>query len=421
MKVFFGLFRRGHNGRGSGACNQTTLRVYKVNDSHAFSFSNVQPGTAPPASSGLVVAIRTDAAHATARLRSGILSDLGSNKLMESFSQTSDSLTSSHSVEQRLKSILHQHYQRWGHEVLAAMAECLDYSRYGIHNADEKRVDVHFYDAQSLARHTITRGLGYVKENYGQHTPVLFVSLDDMIQGEASQHFKEIGFSRLFSLDGLQQLGYVARPGKQELHLQIDAVKKELLAIKKQTRKKPVVMLVEDNVRNAKTIDWIVDQMNGRGVFDQAKLGGVATCFNMANPVERENLKKTPVVESVDYGNTRVDVWTPRDLFFDGLVVKGPGEPGRLPGIFMPDEAIEERFKICPDKIEAFVDRVIDANRRFCYSFRELLKRDIPIAWFSGAEPITRVTGLAYDPYRPMTNVLTNWAQHTPKTTHVAL
>lgn len=302
-----------------------------------------------------------------------------------------------------MERLVHQEYQSWGKKILHAMAEGLDFERYGISHRHPKSVDVQFYDAGNLARNAVDKATQFVHANHGKNTPILYVSLDDMIQGKPGEQWRDVGFSRLFSPDGREQLGYVARPGKKPIEEQIAAVGEQLMAMRKRSDEAPVMVMVEDNVRNAKTMNWVIDRMKEQAIFDHGKLAGVATCFYMATQAEREKMP-TPIVESIDYGSAKVDVWTPRDMLFDGFVVEIDNRLGRLPGIFMDTESMEEKFKICPTKSRAFLDRVQDANHAFCHNLEEILRVPVPIDWFAGAEPIAHVTNT--QPQQPMRHLM---------------
>jgi hypothetical protein len=370
----------------------------------ALSFTDVAAGVTPPTESGLVVAIRTDARHATRSLQTFITA---------AFAETQQEIFQHPPL--CFKAVLHQAYQEWGHSVLATMVHCLDFAHYGIDNAaPDKSVAVHFYNAHELAVDVVSKAKDFVAQDTGvQDHPVLFVSLDDMIEPNKQGRFwGEVGFSRLFSSDGVHQLGYVARPGKPSIEAQIDLVGKELFRLRDEHEMTPKIILVEDNVRHAKTINWVVERMRERDVFQYGELAAVATCFYMANPAERANMP-LPIVNSVDYGSANVDVWTPRDLLFDGFVVEVAGSLGRLPPVFASVDSLQKNFKIHSAKMPDFLERVHAANAQFCHAIERQLGIELPISGFSGAGPIAHVTESL--PQRPMKDLLSGLLRQPAK------
>ena len=134
-----------------------------------------------------------------------------------------------HVRAQRVKEAIHGSYRVWGHDVLKAIASNLDYSRYGIHDKDNKFLNAHFYDAASLASEAVRKGKLLVREAHSSSSPppIFFISLDEMIEKQAP-HWGAIAFSRLFSTDGRQQTEYRARPGSRPLDEQYETIRKNL-------------------------------------------------------------------------------------------------------------------------------------------------------------------------------------------------
>ncbi len=362
------------------------------------SFADVLAGTAPPDSSGLVVSIRTDARHAVGGLRRKIVEHLMQNPA-EGFGLVANEVVTKDALDVVTRAMLHQAYQGWGRSVLTIFSDCLDYAQYGLHDRRHQRLDVHFYNADSLAHDALDKAVGFVQQKHGVGTPVLFVSLDDMIEARSGENWDAVGFSRLFSLDGKSQLDFVARPGKPTIEQQIRSVGQQVDRLFSQQQKPVAIVLVEDNVRHAKTLNWVLGKMADAGVMQNSFPACIATCFSMASPQEQAAIRfgetgVVPVLPSVDYGQAAVDVLTPRDLLFDGFVVQVGEKMGRLPGVFIDAEAIASRFKIRPAKAAEFLLRTKQANQTFCRQIETSLGFTAPVAWFAGCDPITHVTGV---------------------------
>lgn len=341
---------------------------------------------------GLTFALRTDAHHATSALK---------QNLIDHFNAAADP-----AFGLRLRRRVHAAYQVWGHDILKAMAKNLDYARYGLTDRRDHFLNVHFYDAHQLADDAVSKGAALVRQNAGgrQAPPVFYISLDDMIE-PATEHRGEIAFSRLFSADGQQQLGYRARPGKKPLGQQFNDVRTLLETFHKTHGQKLQIVLLEDNVRHAKMLNWVIDLMEDHKIFDHADLAGISTCFCCAPQEERDAIrhrgKTVPLTCVVDYKGAQIDVVTPRDLLFDGFVVETDDSTGRLPGIFMD---VAKLFKIRPEKTGAFENKVHRANMAFCKTLEEEFNVTLPLKWFAGAGAISYIAG--YAPETPMTDIL---------------
>lgn len=376
-----------------------------MDQSSKLTFTNVNPGSTPPASDNLVLAIRTDARHALSALQRNIVSHWQRQKVQAAYRETAEAVTIPANPESVAKQILHQAYQTWGERVLGAFGRNLDYDQYGITDPAKQKLDIHFYNASALAQDAVTRGLTFVQERFGKDKPALLVTLDDMIEPRHGQNWSEIAFSRLFTPDGKQQLDFVARPGRPPLPEQLEGVRQIVGAMAQQSGGNVPIILVEDNVRHAKMLNWVVGNMDKAGIFEKGTPAAIATCFSMANERERAAIQykgaQIPVVASVDYGSAKVDVFTPRDLLFDGLVVQLNQERnGRLPAVFLDESSLTSRFKIRPDKTAEFLRDIRHANAVFCYTVEKLVGSDLPLKWFACAEPIAQVTGA--NPDRPM-------------------
>lgn len=335
--------------------------------------------------SGLTFALRTDAHHATVALKENLLNHFNS--------------AANPAMQESVRHSVHQAYRKWGHSILKALAADLDFERYGLTDAQNQFLDAHFYNAKALADDAVEKGAALIKQSRGRkkNAPVFYVSLDDMIDPK-TEYSGEIAFSRLFTHDGTKQLGYVARPGKPTIEDQLQSVHDIAQKYHKTHGQKLQIVLLEDNVRHAKMLNWVIGLMNKQGIFKNADLGGISTCFCCAPEEERNAItfrgKIVPLTSVVDYGGAAVDVVTPRDLLFDGRVVEYGDETGpltgRLPGPFMD---VASLFKIRPDKVDAFERRVIQANIKFCAALERKFGIDLPVQWFAAAPVIAATTG----------------------------
>jgi hypothetical protein len=169
---------------------------------------------------------------------------------------------------------------------------------------------------------------------------------------------------------------------------------------------------MEDNVRHAKMLNWVIDLLDQEGVLDHAHIAGVSTCFCCASEDERKNLRHKgrviPVIAAVDYGTHTVDVMTPRDLLFDGYVVQTNTKTARLPAVFMD---IEKLFKIDPAKTATFQNSVLNANLAFCKTIEKTFGTPPLLSWFTGADAIAYMTRFPLD--TPMEDVI-NACKTTP-------
>ena len=158
------------------------------------------------------------------------------------------------------------------------------------------------------------------------------------------------------------------------------------------------IVLLEDNVRHAKMLNWVIERMERHNIFEHGDLAGISTCFCCAANEEREAIKyrgqTVPVTAVVDFKAAKIDVATPRDLMFDGFVVETPAGVGRLPGIFMD---VAKLFKIKPSRADVFEKEVRKANVAFCESMEEKFETPIPLKWTVGAEAISHVTGYSLE------------------------
>lgn len=343
---------------------------------------------------GLIFAIRTDARHATKELKSSLKDHLSQGKTSDIFQLSANQKSASRtSLDQYIEDNVHAAYQEWGRSVLTSMSECLDYEKYGLADPKDHQLHVHFYNAQDLADQAILDA--YTISPKDRNNTIL-ISLDDMIESDDAE-ISEIAFSRLFSLDGKKQFDYVARPGRKPIDVQMAAILKEAQSKHRWHGEKPSIILLEDNVRHAKMLNWLIEKMDDAGILEHANLDGISTCFCCASNEEKRKIqhkgKTIPVSDVVDYGETKVDVSTPRDLLFDGLVVEVDGKHGRLPGVFMD---LEARFKINPNKVEQFKIEVTKANINFCKTLEKNLGVKIPLDWFVISKPVAHVTQLCH-------------------------
>jgi hypothetical protein len=273
-----------------------------------------------------------------------------------------------------------------------------------------------FFDGNELAEETIRRARlllppGDPSRETGR-PPIVCISLDELIN-ERADHKGEISFSRLFSFAG-EQRDYTGRPGKKPLAEQFADIRTLLEGLHKEYGVPVPVVLLEDNVRHARMLNWVIDRMEDHGIFDHGRLGGISTCFCSASQTEREAIRHrgavVPLIPVVDFGNLKTEVITPRDLLFDGFVVELDGRKTRLPGLFM-DTA--KMFKIDPEKETSFKREVLDASISFCESIRHEFGIAPPVSWFATADAVCHAADAG--PETPMANILKEMRAALPR------
>jgi hypothetical protein len=329
----------------------------------------------PKKADGLTFAIRTDAHFATRHLKS---------RLLEHFRPTfhDEMELLAHAME--VKKDVHGAYRIWGHDVLKAMGDCVNYGTYGLPDDYQGRLNVHFYDCRNLATETLKKADMLVRLSpYAEiGVPPVYISLDNMIDAPRT-HVAEIGLSRLFCARGQNRKDYVARPGTPPLEEQVAVVHSRIEKLSKEHGGLPVpIVLLEDNVRHASMINMIVSKLEEGGVMERGRLLGIATGFCCATPEERAAItyggSKVPLGIAVDYKAALVDVITPRDLLFDGIVVQAGNRITRMPAVVMD---LEKRFRIHPDRQEEFRERVVEANSDFCERVERKFGFTLPLSW----------------------------------------
>jgi len=335
----------------------------------------------------LVNVVRSDASFSTRYLRDKIFEHLSLARSSSPSVQFND--VARESLKDEIKQVVNGAYAEWGHEILGIL-HITTVNETGEELPNLPTTNFHLYDAGQLSQHVIKQANEFVTEN-GQK-PIL-VSLDDIVSS-VQPGLKEIAFSRLFSLDGRNQYNYVARPGHASIETQMAVLKYYLDRKAIQQGCASSIVFLEDNVRHAKMLNWLNDQMEKTGVLDNATIAGISSCFCCADADERTKIQSkgriVPVQAVVDYNGAEIDVITPRDLLFDGFVVDIKGENKRLPGIFMD---VVKRFKIEPESEKQFRERVIDANIAFCTKVEQYFNMTIPVEWFAVSDAIIYVTG----------------------------
>lgn len=321
---------------------------------------------------GLTCVIRTDADVATEVLRRNVITASG---------LSSDIVSK----------VINTNYEKWGKAVVGLIGEGLDYSIYGP-DIKNNSLKVHFFRSAQSSKSVVANAMDLLRGHpNAQDGKYLMISLDDMIQ-DGDHNFIDFAFSRKFDVDGIEELGYIARPGAPHISEQISAIKNKVdqLFASSGGSRVPIVLL-EDNIRRSKMINWVIEQFTDAGVFENGHLAGISTCFCSADIEERRKIefegKSIPVLTVAQYSNKNSDVITPRDLFFDGYVVEIDGHVGRLPALFMD---VTSRFKIKEDQERKFKAKVAQANIDFCVSIKNELDVDIPLSWMEHGETIAK-------------------------------
>ncbi|MDD3371983.1 MAG: hypothetical protein PHE27_09190 [Alphaproteobacteria bacterium] len=315
--------------------------------------------------------------------------------------------------EETFNKVVAEAYCEWGTKIVNALAENLDYDCYTL-PPPLNPVNIHFHSADSLAHATIKKAQEQMKDTHGENAKILYVSLDDMIHEDVfrltkiENPFAEIGFSRLFSQAG-RESGYVARPGRTPIENQIEEINAKVKEMRGDDAERVSIMFLEDNVRYARTPLWIIKEMEQAGVFENARIDGIATCFSVATEEEQEKLlfegKKIPLIIGVNYANSKVDVVTPRDHFFDGMVVRDRnGKLGRIPSFLLAEHEIAKNFKIAPERAASFRQRIIDANIAFCNKIEKKTSIVLPLDSFTPGKTIANILDIPEK--TPMVQVL---------------
>lgn len=356
---------------------------------HVFNAESKQANNAKPA---LTFAIRTDEQHASGFLIDKIIDDLPDTERTQQ-------------AEDNIRDAVHSRYNAWQEKVVGLIATHIDADKYNLDTNAPENNDIHatYYSSDELKDKAV-RNADKLAAAVAD-APAVYVSLDDMIDGDQG-HWSEIAFSRLFNADGTQHSGYVGRPGKAPLLDQIDSLAEQVRELKDQYGEDVPIVLMEDNVRKAKMLNWVIGLMDKHGVFENAQLAGISTCFACADDAEKaaiqHNGKPVPVVAVTEFDpKMNMDVITPRDLLLDGYVTPAGAENGRLPAVFMD---VSERMKIDPAKQEDFLKAVLKENIAFCRDLEADLGRDLPVGSFIGGKAIEHVKGI--DQNRRMADVM---------------
>ena len=373
-----------------------------------FAFNDSAAAQSSEHTEGLTFLIRTDARYATGGFRRQLLQSVQQDTLNATFGPQANGIPEEDTLAGAVKKSVHDAYEEWGVSVLNSISRHVNYDLYDI-DESVRSLNVHFHDAHALAEKIANNADDFLKTQPGHNpeVPAVYVSLDEMFH-ECRAPWAEIAFSRLFSTKGDQQFGYTARPGKMPIEEQVTSFAQSLKDLQQRYGQKLPIVLLEDNVRHAKMLNWVIDLMDKHGVFESGELACISTCFCSASQDERAAIvhqgRSIPLVPVIEINSKSFEVSTPRDLFFDGYVVEVNGEQTRLPGLFMD---VEKLFKVSPDKVEAFKAEIKDASVRFCERIEKEWNINVPVAWFTGAKAIASVTGQPLE--ARMSEVLEKW------------
>ncbi len=333
----------------------------------------------------LIFAIRSDANHATR--------DIVSHATEYLLTQPHYEKIPYEKVESEASSIIKNAYKSWRDDVVGIMAKYIDGDKYKL--PENSTVEASYYSSKKLKNKAVENAVQLA----GTMTdiPPVMVSLDDMIGG-SDEHWAEIAFSRHFSLEGDSHFGYVGRPTKQPIEEQLQNLALHLKTLKEQYGGNIPIVLMEDNVRRAQMLNWVIGLMDDYGVFENADLAGISTCFCCANDEEQANIKhngkEVPVSAVLHFGDKNTDVITPRDLLVDGYVVMADETMCRLPAVYMD---VASLMKINPEQADAFKLEVIERNIEFCEELEIEFGCDVPLEWFIGATAISHVADIPLD------------------------
>lgn len=338
----------------------------------------------------LTLVIRDDTDHVTSPLKDRLINEIQTKKsCRERFNQLAENASIEMPLDQHVNRVVNNAYQIWLRKSLYTLGRHLDADKYDLNQESRSKLFVHLYNADELTGAIIEKADDFDGLNGNQ--PYL-ISLDDMIHVPDGLG-GDISFSRLFSLCGRDYFDYTARPGYPELSKQMAIIRQDLQQRYNQTGQRVPIVLLEDNVRHARMLNWLELQMDDAGLFDNAYLAGISTCFCSADNEELLKIQhrgqSVPVAVGVNYLGVKSDVQTPRDLLFDGFVVEIDGQKGRLPGIFMD---VASRFSVTQDRADEFTHDVRQINREFCADIQKNLGVNMPLSWFVGAKPVSHVT-----------------------------
>lgn len=249
---------------------------------------------------GLTFLIRTDARYSTDGFRRHLLRALLQDTQIPVFNGRAAGECSN--LETAIMKSVHEAYQEWGHTVLESISRHVNYDLYDIANS---MLLVDFHNSTELTEKIADNADKYVRALPGvtPDTPVVYVSLDEMFQ-ECRSPWAEIAFSRLFSVKGDQQFGYTARPGKSPIDDQVKAFADQVKNLRDLHGENVKIIILEDNVRHAKMLNWVIDLMDQHKVFENGELACISTCFCSASEQERASIvykgQSVPLVAAVE-------------------------------------------------------------------------------------------------------------------------
>lgn len=338
----------------------------------------------------LTLVIRDDTEHVTAPLKDNLLRTITQNPTpRERFNQIAQDTGVNLPLDRHIDRVVNNSYQIWLRKSLYMLGRHLDTDKYDLNTHSRRNIFVHLYNADELADSIIDKADKLPEQNNAH--PYL-ISLDDMIHVPEGQG-GTISFSRLFSICGRDYFDYTARPGYPAIADQMAIVKADLDRRSREIGGPVPIVLLEDNVRHARMLNWLEQKMEAAGLFENAYLSGISTCFCSADDQELAKIvhkgQSVPVTVGVNYLGVNSDVQTPRDLLFDGFVVEIDGQKGRLPGVFMD---VASRFSVKEDNADKFVRDIKRINREFCADIKDNLGVNLPLSWFVGAKPVSHVT-----------------------------
>tara|TARA_R110002124_G_scaffold129483_1_gene290927 strand:- start:227233 stop:228363 length:1131 start_codon:yes stop_codon:yes gene_type:complete len=346
--------------------------------------------------------IRDDTQHVTRPLKGLITNHINNNQLSKCARFNRQAKAGGPSMEEHVSDVVENAYRSWMHKSLKSLGRYLDLDKSGLTSGADNDFYVHLYEPEALVGEILHK-TEKPDDGLGLDNPY-YISLDDMItvpEGRGG----DISFSRLFSLCGKDYFDYVARPGHPSIADQMMRVRADLQTRFEQTGEMASIVLLEDNIRHARMLNWLENKMDEAGLFEYATLAGISTCFCSASPSELQDIthkgESVPVAIGVNYRGVNSDVQTPRDLMFDGFVVKINGEKGRLPGIFMD---VASRFSVQEKFADEFKSDIRRINRSFCFEIKKALGVDVPLSWFISSEPVAHVTKMS--PQTPMINIM---------------
>lgn len=388
--------------------------MHNANNAKKVVFNEISLSAGACATKDLSYVIRTDADYATKSVKKA----LGDMSVKSGFPAMRCPKTPEKIDENDIKATVHDAYKEWVHSISEITIHSFK-STSALNTSSS--VEIGVFDSKELEKSITNNAKNLVTNNAGKNTSVydtIYISLDSQIHAHNKPN-AEIAFSREFEIDGVQKANYVHRPGFERIEKQILALNKKIQEMRSNAPHINLVLL-EDNIRHARMMNWVIDRLDEQHVFDHAQLAGISTGFCSAKDDELAKIhhkgRQIPVQSVVDFHGSNADVITPRDMMFDGYVVDIGNGPVRLPGIFMNPS---KKFDIEEDKIYDFQRHILYSNMRFCRRIENAFGVTIPLSSLASGEAIAQIRNVPLE--TPVINVMASRLKEIQKAHKVGM